>query len=53
MGQKFRIHFVITGLGTGGAEMMLYKVISKINRDIFEVKVISLLNFVALGQKFD
>jgi glycosyltransferase involved in cell wall biosynthesis len=52
MGQKFRIHFVITGLGTGGAEMMLYKVISKINRDIFEVKVISLLNFVALGQKF-
>lgn len=52
MRQKYRIHFVITGLGTGGAEMMLYKVVSEINRDIFEVKVISLLDITALRDKF-
>jgi glycosyltransferase involved in cell wall biosynthesis len=50
---KYRIHFVITGLGAGGAEMMLYKVLSEINRDLFDPKVISLLNIETLRSKFE
>jgi glycosyltransferase involved in cell wall biosynthesis len=49
---RYRIHFVITGLGAGGAEMMLYKVLSEINRDLFDPKVISLLNIDTLRSKF-
>lgn len=52
MNRKYRISFVITGLGTGGAEMMLYKLLSGINRDIFEPKVVSLLEVDTLRDNF-
>ena len=53
MKKKFRIHFVITGLGTGGAEMMLYKFLAGINRQLFDLKVVSLLDIAPLQHKFE
>ncbi len=53
MKNKFRLYFVITGLGTGGAEMMLYKVLSGINREIFDLKVVSLMDTTTLRDKFE
>lgn len=38
-----KILFISTGLGTGGAEMMLYKVLSGIDRNRFEPIVLSLI----------
>lgn len=40
---KIPIVFVITGLGTGGAEMMLYKMLTRLNRERFSPSVIALL----------
>ncbi|ABA88769.1 glycosyltransferase, WbnK-like family [Syntrophotalea carbinolica DSM 2380] len=53
MNRKFRISFVITGLGSNGAEMMLLKLLSNINRDVFEPKVTSLLAYATLREKFE
>lgn len=39
---KWKIIYVITGLKTGGAEMMLLKLLSRLNRSMFEPTVISL-----------
>jgi glycosyltransferase involved in cell wall biosynthesis len=39
-----QIVFIITGLSTGGAEMMLYKFLSRIDRDRFCPTVISLID---------
>lgn len=44
IGSKIKIIFLTTGLGTGGAEMMLYKLLRHINRRRFDVLVISLVN---------
>jgi len=52
MKNKYRIQFVITGLGTGGAEMMLFKLLSGINRDLFDPRVISLMDVDTLRPKF-
>jgi glycosyltransferase involved in cell wall biosynthesis len=38
-----QVVFVITGLNTGGAEMMLYKFLSRIDRDKFSPTVIAML----------
>lgn len=46
-----KIVHLITGLNTGGAEMMLYKLISKMDRDKFEIQVISLTNIGSIGKK--
>ncbi|OPY60148.1 MAG: putative glycosyltransferase EpsF [Pelotomaculum sp. PtaU1.Bin065] len=48
---KNKILHIITGLNTGGAEMMLYKIISDIDRAAVAVEVISLLNIGAVGRK--
>ena len=40
--QPIRVTFVITGLAVGGAEMMLWKLLSKMDRDQFEPSVICL-----------
>ena len=40
---KSKILFVITGLGTGGAEMMLYKLLTRIDRDQFSPTVASMI----------
>lgn len=44
-----KILHIISGLPTGGAEMMLYKMLSVIDRDIFEPVVISLTDYGSLG----
>jgi len=44
-----KIVHIISGLPTGGAEMMLYKFLSAIDRDIFEPVVISLTDYGSLG----
>ena len=48
---NIKITHVITGLNTGGAEMMLYKLLSKINRTRFDVLVISLTDVGPVGEK--
>lgn len=48
---QFRITFVITGLLTGGAELMLYKLLSEIQRDRFDCRVISLTSNGPVGAK--
>ncbi|OQW92463.1 MAG: hypothetical protein BWK78_01675 [Thiotrichaceae bacterium IS1] len=42
---KRKIIYVITGLKTGGAEMMLLKLLSHLNRSMFEPTVISLASY--------
>lgn len=44
---------IITGLSTGGAEMMLFKLLSKIDRDTFNVKVVSLTDIGPIGQMIE
>lgn len=39
---RLRVDFIISGLGGGGAERMLLKLLSKIDRDVFAPNVISL-----------
>ena len=47
---KIKILFVTTGLETGGAEVMLYNLLSKINRDLFEPTVISMMDRGIYGE---
>lgn len=49
---KYRIHFVITNLETDGAQMMLHKLVSNIDRSAFIPEIISLTDFVPLAEKF-
>lgn len=42
---------VITGLDTGGAEMMLYKLLTRIDRGLFPQRVISLTNVGPVGER--
>ena len=44
-----RIVFVITGLGTGGAEMMLLKLLQRLDRQRFEPYVVSLTTAGEIG----
>jgi len=46
-----KILFIITGVGTGGAEMMLYKLLSGIDRTKFEPVVLSLLRKDCFGDQ--
>ena len=46
-----KIIHIITGLSTGGAEMMLYKLLSQINRNEFESEVISLTDAGSVADK--
>lgn len=49
---KYRIHFVVSSLATGGAQMMLYKLLSKIDRSLFIPEVTSLTDYAPLTEKF-
>lgn len=49
---QYRIHFVISNLGTGGAEMMLLKLLSRIDRSVFTPDITSLTDLVPMGEKF-
>jgi glycosyltransferase involved in cell wall biosynthesis len=46
-----KVLHLITGLSTGGAEMMLYKLVSQIDRDKFEMHVISLTDIGPIGER--
>ncbi len=46
-----KIVHVITDLETGGAEMMLYKLLSRMNHSAFESEVISLAEIGPIGEK--
>jgi glycosyltransferase involved in cell wall biosynthesis len=46
-----KIIHIITGLSTGGAEMMLFKLLSKINRDKFQPEVVSLTDAGPVADK--
>ena len=46
-----RLLHIITGLDTGGAEMMLYKLLLSMNRDLFLPSVISLTDAGPVGDK--
>lgn len=46
-----RIAFIITGLSTGGAEMMLLKVLEQLDRQRFTPYVISLMSLGEIGQR--
>ncbi len=46
-----RVAHVITGLDTGGAEMMLYKLLSRYDRAAFASEVISLTGVGVVGQR--
>ncbi|MBR8839659.1 MAG: glycosyltransferase [Stigonema ocellatum SAG 48.90 = DSM 106950] len=51
--KKIVILFITTGLRTGGAEIMLYKLLSKIDRRQFEPKVISLMDNGTVGNSIE
>jgi glycosyltransferase involved in cell wall biosynthesis len=48
---KVKVTHIITGLNTGGAEMMLYKLLSTCDHDRFEMEVISLTDVGEIGKK--
>lgn len=48
---SYKLIHLITGLNTGGAEMMLYKLLSQIDREKFDIKVISLTDVGPVGEK--
>ena len=51
LNKKIKVLHIITGLSTGGAEMMLYKLVSKIDRGCFDIYVVSLTNIGPVGEK--
>jgi len=48
---KTRILYIITGLSTGGAEMMLLKLLERLSKDHFEAHVISLTTLGELAPR--
>src|SRR5262245_55988875 len=48
---QIRLAFIITGLGTGGAELMLYKLLGKLDPRRFKATVISLTEVGPVGEK--
>ena len=51
MPRKIRLIHIITGLEAGGAEVMLYKLLKGMNKDLFYCEVISLTGFGLIGSK--
>lgn len=48
--QKIHLTHIITGLDTGGAEMMLFKLLTHTNQEHFHLQVISLTDCGAVGE---
>jgi glycosyltransferase involved in cell wall biosynthesis len=48
-----KVLHIITALSTGGAEMMLYKLLSRIDRERFEPVVISLMDKDTIGDRIE
>lgn len=51
LNKRIKVLHVITGLSTGGAEMMLYKLVSKMDRSCFDIYVVSLTDIGIVGEK--
>ena len=51
--KKIKLTHIITGLNTGGAEIMLYKLSKSMNKDLFEINVISLSGEGQLNKEFE
>ncbi|MGP3560192.1 glycosyltransferase family 4 protein [Geobacillus sp. BK01] len=51
--RSYKLIHLITGLNTGGAEMMLYRLLSKTDRQKFSVSVISLTDVGPIGKKIE
>ena len=51
--ESIKLIHLITGLNTGGAEMMLYRLLSKTDRQKFSVSVISLTDVGPVGKKIE
>lgn len=50
---KKKIVHIITGLGNGGAESMLYKLVTNMDYNLYDITVISLLNKGVTGLKLE
>lgn len=48
-----KIVYVIVGLTTGGAEIMLYRILTRINRDRFSPSVVCLMDRGTLGDRIE
>lgn len=48
-----KILYIITGLGTGGAEMMLYRILSRIDKEKFQPVVVSLIDRGTIGDRIE
>ena len=48
---RLKVVHIITSLYIGGANMMLYKLVSKFDRNEFETEVVSLMDVGPIGQK--
>lgn len=48
-----KVLHLITGLKTGGAEMMLYKILSNMDREKFQNEVVSMTSGGEMGQKIE
>ncbi|MBD1906690.1 glycosyltransferase [Funiculus sociatus GB2-A5] len=53
MGKSFRVVHIIAGLPSDGAEMMLYKLLSRMNRKRFNSVVVSLMDRGTLGDRIE
>lgn len=51
MSRPIKLLHIISGLNTGGAEMMLYKLLSAMDRSAFSVEVVSLTDIGSVGNK--
>ncbi len=51
--KRKKITHLIAGLNCGGAETMLYKILSNIDRTKFELKVLSLTDIGSIGKKIE
>lgn len=52
-GKKMRVMYVITGLGTGGAETMLFKLLSSINQADSDICVVSMMDQGRYGKRIE
>jgi len=48
---KRRVVHIITGLPTGGSQMMLFKLLSMIDRQLWDPEVISLRDVGVMGER--
>lgn len=53
MGNRFLVVHIITGLSSGGAEITLYKLLSRVNRERFSTVVVSLIDRGTLGDRIE